>query len=1409
MHLPTYIPEITSPNSSRITQKMLTKFQKTFAKTYTELPQEDKNVLKCLSIIYESISRTNLISCLNQAGFRNGIGSKYGVKDISNSIKNLEDLRLVYSTPQGLRCFPEIVELTSRQAVVDGSFNKLAQAVRKIIPVEALWGDAIWYRTYERGIREIRIALYIGRKEAELIRIFMAVKEQFPEKCISANPIEMILFNPFDKEILLQLTPYIIETFILPYIENACLQLTPLEEYIDFINDYWAAQSTHDNTYLFIPAFYAISSSKTEFIADQMELWKSSEMLSYRGWYSFLQGNTEEALHWYRLGLELRKEESGKRKPSYNNFAGIFYAVALLQSGNNDNFQEALTYLRLVKKHKNYLGYSICQDMEQTLLLALGQRNKAGRIEHSLETGTYFDFPSVLIAFLTQSWQGNTIDDKRLQSLETLQQQAENNGYYWFAKEATAILIANNVDTERNRQRYNTLVKECPLPDLCKIIRPRENWEHVLDALTNLNDDGDRVAATVDERLIWLIAFDQNVNECDVVPRLQKLGKNGSWTKGRAVALSTLCTSINTLAYLSSQDKNVVGAIQKSNSSSWGYYGSSPTYAFQMSQALPALVGHPLLFWQDNPTVQVELVKGTPEFHVVKEETCYTISLSPFIDEGEAFGIVRESPTRLRYIPLTQDYTRICNIIGTSVKVPLEAKDKIVEALSKVARILTIQSDIGGASVNAKTVTADPRPYVHLLPYSTGLQLDVLCRPLSPGGTYYQPGSGGRNVLAEIDGQQLQARRDLQLERTNAEIIYQNCPSLLGFESSDNEWRTDDPERCLELLCELRELGEKIVVEWPKGESLKVTPTVSFANFSMNIRRNNDWFGATGTLKVDEELSIDMKKLLAMCTDSTSRFVQLDDGSFLALSKAFRKRIEEVKSFSENHGNGIRFNPLAGLALEDFTEEIGHCETDDHWTENINRFQTISKPVLPSTLQASLRDYQLEGFKWLGCLSGLQVGACLADDMGLGKTVQTLAAILLRAPQGPTLVVAPTSVMMNWQDEATRFAPTLNVHIFGNGNRQDLLDNLTDFDLVICSYGMLQSEAEILSQVRWQTVVLDEAQAIKNMQTQRSKAAMQLQAAFKIITTGTPIENHLGELWNLFRFINPGLLGSYESFKRKFATRIEKHQDKTASANLKKLIQPFILRRLKHAVLQELPSRTEVTMQVEMSAEEAAMYEIQRQQALESLAAQSGDNGQQHLQVLAEITKLRRFCCNPELVLPESGIASSKLKVFITIVEELLENKHKALVFSQFVGHLALIRNTLDTLGISYQYLDGSTSVKQRMERVKAFQAGQGDLFLISLKAGGAGLNLTAADYVIHMDPWWNPAVEDQASDRAHRIGQRRPVTIYRLVVKDSIEEKIVALHKEKRDLADNLLSGSDMSGRISTAELLHLLKNE
>ncbi len=374
-------------------------------------------------------------------------------------------------------------------------------------------------------------------------------------------------------------------------------------------------------------------------------------------------------------------------------------------------------------------------------------------------------------------------------------------------------------------------------------------------------------------------------------------------------------------------------------------------------------------------------------------------------------------------------------------------------------------------------------------------------------------------------------------------------------------------------------------------------------------------------------------------------------------------------------------------------------------------------------------------------------------------------------------------------------------------DRTALIKSLGKMDILICSYGLLHQSGDLLLDKSWQMIILDEAQAIKNSETKRWKYATQLNSKCRIAMTGTPIENHLGELWSIFHFLNPGLLGSLKFFQQRFSGPIEKNQDPVAKRALKSLVSPYVLRRTKSEVLLELPPKIEQSILIEPSAEEVAFYDAVRVKALERISAlDKAENNTKRFSILAEISRLRQACCHANLVEENINITSSKVKTFITLAKNIIDNKHKALIFSQFVRYLDIIKQALDEEKIDYQYLDGSTPIKARQRAVDAFQSGKGDLFLISLKAGGTGLNLTAADYVIILDPWWNPAVEDQAADRAHRMGQLRPVTVYRLIMKNSIEEKILALHKNKKDLAADLLSGSDMTGKISEEDLVGLI---
>lgn len=359
-------------------------------------------------------------------------------------------------------------------------------------------------------------------------------------------------------------------------------------------------------------------------------------------------------------------------------------------------------------------------------------------------------------------------------------------------------------------------------------------------------------------------------------------------------------------------------------------------------------------------------------------------------------------------------------------------------------------------------------------------------------------------------------------------------------------------------------------------------------------------------------------------------------------------------------------------------------------------------------------------------------------------------------------------------------------------------------DIIIITYALLNIQQEDLTAREWNVVCLDEAHTIKNANTKMSKAAMRLQAQRRVILTGTPIQNHLAELWNLFQFINPGLLGSAEQFKKKFILPIEGDNDKNRQSQLRKLISPFLLRRTKSEVIDELPEKNEIKLPVELSSDEMAMYEVRRRETEERVRANVGDK----MSTLAEITRLRQMACSCSLVDRKWKLPSSKVLAFIDLAESLDESGNRALVFSQFTSFFEEVKQAMDKAKLSYLYLDGSTPMAMREKLVKDFQTGKSPFFLISLKAGGLGLNLTGANYVIHLDPWWNPAIEQQATDRAYRIGQKQNVTVYHLISQHTIEEKILRLHKMKRNLSDSLLEGSDIAHAMTQEELLELLQD-
>lgn len=596
-----------------------------------------------------------------------------------------------------------------------------------------------------------------------------------------------------------------------------------------------------------------------------------------------------------------------------------------------------------------------------------------------------------------------------------------------------------------------------------------------------------------------------------------------------------------------------------------------------------------------------------------------------------------------------------------------------------------------------------------------------------------------------------------------------------------------------------------MTIEWPQGQTFKIAQRLQTGDLSLKITSQSNWFEYQGEITLDGGEVLDMQSLLdSLGTQSYGRFVRMNNGEFIELTNQLKKQLSLLHAISD----GNKINPLSAQVLSDIVAQAENTIFDKGWQAHAQKISAMRAhmPKVPSTLQATLRDYQIEGFHYLSRLTNWGIGACLADDMGLGKTIQTIALLLERAKNGPAIVIAPTSVCFNWIEELTKFAPTLKVHNLRTDGRTNLIKKAGQFDVIICSYGLLQHNDDLLTAKQWETIVLDEAQAIKNAKTRRWQAVMKLKGNSRIALSGTPIENHLGELWSIFSFINPGLLGTIKSFQTKYSTPIESGQVPDRVHALKALVTPYILRRIKSDVLSELPPKTEQTIHVAQSEEEAVFYEALRRNAEKRIVDFMAENNR--IAVLAEITKLRQACCDSSLVDGSLSIENSKLKAFIETVKNIIDNGHKALVFSQYVSFLKIVKERIESEKITYQYLDGSTSAANRKKSVEAFQSGEGDLFLLSLKAGGSGLNLTAADYVIHLDPWWNPAVEDQASDRVHRIGQERPVTIYRFVMQNTIEDKIISLHQHKRNLANELLSGQGISGKLSNDDLMNLINN-
>jgi len=782
------------------------------------------------------------------------------------------------------------------------------------------------------------------------------------------------------------------------------------------------------------------------------------------------------------------------------------------------------------------------------------------------------------------------------------------------------------------------------------------------------------------------------------------------------------------------------------------------------------LAGHPRLFWNGH-ALNLECTSCRLQ---LKEVSPGQFQLdTPTLDPGMAFefhpvegGALLLLPAEKRAVLWQLDPVRtgiLQEVLQRQIRLNYADLTREWSRLVQLERFFSLQ-------LPPSLLEAEP----HLIPKPLLLlELNSNELLLFPRMTYTThevallPGEGP--PFLEVEGRAV--RRNFSVELEYLRALEARLPGA-HLDSGPSAWRLPAEAKHLSWLKTL--MREKIwALAWRKKR-----PRVYKAGQRASLRlRGGDGSPLSISLSLGGR-TLDLTPLLSREESGwLSGFAELQPGLWLQLEEDLVDRLNRVRLALLRRKEGLFLKPMAPMLLAGLPLAV---EGNPTLQEAMSQWQSPRNRPLPEGFIGSLREYQLFGYQWLVQRAESGLGAILADDMGLGKTVQALAVLAQRKALGPALVVAPASVLFNWGEECERFAPHLQVVFLGKGPKTRRKIAFSAGQLVLVSYAMLLKEGKALSSISWATLVLDEAQFAKNAWSKTARALAQIPRSWTLALTGTPLENHLGELWSLFKLAQPDVLGDWSHFRRRFLDPMRTWSSERQMETLRSLIRPFLLRREKEQV--ELPARQDVVMKVVMEQAQRRLYEEERSRILQQLDEGGGQLG---FRVLAGLTRLRQLACHPRLLDPRYRGDSAKLQIFRDLVSGLVAHEHHLLVFSQFTEFLDLLARELDRMGIAFIMMTGQTPVPQRAALITRFQQGTVPIFLVSLRAGGTGLNLTRANYVFLMDPWWNPAVEEQATDRAHRLGQTRSVTVYRFIVEDTIEESVCQLHEAKRQLLE------------------------
>lgn len=920
----------------------------------------------------------------------------------------------------------------------------------------------------------------------------------------------------------------------------------------------------------------------------------------------------------------------------------------------------------------------------------------------------------------------------------------------------------------------------------------KAEWQSVLEGLMDEAEGGKTVTDEPDTRLMYIRESpDSNAIQVREQTRL----KNGAWGNGKRLSESRYKKGV--VECMNNADRRILARLNHSDH-----------WELQLEHVIEEMVDDSRLYiGRTAPFELVKVDRDKPYLMVEKEDDRFVVKSNvPLGKAQDDLVIVEDSPTHYSLINIPNEIRGYYIKLLQLGSLPLEAEPTLRSLLAKIGGKVELHSSLIEGGSTLPLVEGQWNVGFKLSPKPGGnWEVEVFVRPLPGGRKTFRLGMGDEVIIDENEEGRVRVKRHLELERQNRELVSHFWNSE-GEEFIEREIYS--PEFMLDLVQMIQSQPDTFYAEWPEGQGFKIRSlNKGMSSWSGVLRQRGQWFDIEGDVDIDEQTRISISELLELVGKSKGKFVKIGEGEFLALSEKLKAQLKALDAIANRERGKIKISPFSAALMGDDLLNGGLKLKMDQTLQDIRQRildGSNYSPAIPKELNATLRPYQKDGYLWIARLNSWGAGALLADDMGLGKTIQTIAFLLLKKNEGPSLVVAPASVVPNWKSEMEKFAPTLNVQVLNfAADRQQVIRDAQAGDVVVTTYGILLSIQEDITQKHWNVACLDEAHIIKNRGAKTSAAAMKIQADNRVMLTGTPVQNHLGELWSLFQFVNPGLLGNYEHFSQKFIIPIEGYQDKEKQEQLEHIVHPFMLRRTKQAVLKELPEKIEIYHTVELSRDELAIYESIRVRAEKMLQAAGTDI---NMHVLAEITRLRQAACSAQLIEPKWTGECSKITSLVELLQGVIEGGNRALVFSQFVSFFDIVRKELDRLGMKYFYIDGSVSMKQRAEMVEAFQNGENSLFLISLKAGGLGLNLTGANYVFHLDPWWNPAIEQQATDRTYRIGQNRAVTVYHLVSKNTIEEKIIRLHQTKRDLAENILAGTDTSYKLTGKDLLEMV---